>query len=305
MFFKKNSFNSNTFAIPNFTTFSVFFFVRNTNDDTSKLSVYARITVDGKRTELSLKRTVPVNHWDTSKGRGTLPAIKNLNQYLDQVYTKLLDCHKELSAENKIIIAKIIKARFLGTDSKTKSLIELVDYHNKTMVAILKPGTMKNYYTEKYLKEFIIVKFQREDIFLSELNYKFITEFEIFIKTYSPFKDRKICSNNGTMKHLERLKKIVRLAVKLEWLPKNPFIDYQLKFSKTDRQYLNEYELEKLENTQFTHPSLEKTKDILFSCFSGLSVSIPFLRMEKCIEFRMGRTSITTRKGILRLKQLR
>lgn len=90
--------------MPDFTTFSVLFFVRKHNRCTEKLSVYARITANGRRTELSLKRTVPVNYWDTSKGRGrgTSPAIRNLNQYLDQVYNKLLDCHKELSAENKI-----------------------------------------------------------------------------------------------------------------------------------------------------------------------------------------------------------
>lgn len=71
------------------------------------------------------------------------------------------------------------------------------------------------------------------------------------------------------MKHLERLKKIVRLAVKLEWFSKNPFVNFQLKFSTSDRQYLNEYELEKLDSTHFTNPGLERTKDVfLFSCFS-------------------------------------
>lgn len=287
--------------MPDFTTFSVLFFVRKHKRCTEKLSVYARITANGRRTELSLKRTVPVNYWDTSKGRGrgTSPAIRNLNQYLDQVYNKLLDCHKELSAENKIITAKSIKARFLGTDAKTKSLMELVEYHNKTMISILKPGTMKNYYTtEKYLKEFLAIKFQREDIFLSELNYKFITEFEVFIKTYSPFKDGKICSNNGTMKHLERLKKMVRLAVKLEWLPKNPFINYQLKFVKTDRQFLNDYELEKMENTEFSHPGLERAKDIfLFSCFSGLSyVDIKNLSPRQLVTGPDGKTWIYTKR---------
>ena len=107
--------------MPDYTTFSVLFFVRNTKDDTSKLSVYARITVDGKRTELSLKRIVPVNYWDASKGRGrgTSPAIRSLNQYLDQVYSKLLDCHKELCAENKVITAKSIL--FLDRHSPQKS----------------------------------------------------------------------------------------------------------------------------------------------------------------------------------------
>lgn len=189
--------------MPDFTTFSVLFFVRKAKDDTSKLSVYARITVDGRRTELSLKRSVPVNDWDTSKGRGrgTSPEIRSLNQYLDQVFSRLLDCHKELCAEKKIITAKSVKARFLGADARTTTLMELIAYHNKTMSSILKPGTMKNYNTtEKYLKEYLKVRFKREDIFLAELNYKFISEFEIFIRTYSPEKERKTCSNVLLMK---------------------------------------------------------------------------------------------------------
>lgn len=73
--------------MPNFTTFSVLFFVRKHSRDNQKLSIYARITTDGKRSELSLKRSVAVNHWDPSKGRGTTPAIGSLNQYLDHTYT--------------------------------------------------------------------------------------------------------------------------------------------------------------------------------------------------------------------------
>ena len=50
--------------MPDFTTFSVLFFVRKTSADTSKFLIYARITVDGKRAEISLKRSIPVNKWD-------------------------------------------------------------------------------------------------------------------------------------------------------------------------------------------------------------------------------------------------
>jgi hypothetical protein len=46
------------------------------------------------------------------------------------------------------------------------------------------------------------------------------------------------------MKHLERFKKMINLAIKLEWIAKNPFNQFQLKFDKYDRQYLSERELE-------------------------------------------------------------
>lgn len=74
------------------------------------------------------------------------------------------------------------------------------------------------------------------------------------------------------MKHLERLKKMVNLSIKLEWIIKNPFQKFQLKFDKYDRQYLTERELSLIENTYFKQERLEKVKDcFLFSCYTGLS----------------------------------
>jgi len=58
----------------------------------------------------------------------------------------------------------------------------------------------------------------------------------------------------------------------LEWLVKNPFSQFQLKFDKYDRQYLSERELELVENTYFKSERLERVKDIfIFSCYTGLS----------------------------------
>ena len=74
------------------------------------------------------------------------------------------------------------------------------------------------------------------------------------------------------MKHLERFKKMIHLAIKLEWLVKNPFGQFQLKFVKCDRQYLSERELQIIENTHFTSERLERVKDIfIFSFHTGLS----------------------------------
>lgn len=74
------------------------------------------------------------------------------------------------------------------------------------------------------------------------------------------------------MKHLERFKKMINLAIKLEWMHKNPFSQFQLKYDKYDRAYLNERELGLLEDTEFTTERLQRIKDcFVFSCYTGLS----------------------------------
>jgi site-specific recombinase XerD len=110
------------------------------------------------------------------------------------------------------------------------------------------------------------------DINIKQINYRFVTDFEQFLRNYSAKVSRKTCGNNGTMKHLERFKKMLNLAVKLEWLAKNPFEKFTFHFEKNDRHYLSKRELQLLEETTFNSSSLQKVKDVfVFSCYTGLS----------------------------------
>jgi len=287
--------------MPNYTTFSVLFFVRKHHDETKKLFIYARVTVNGKRSEISLKRSISVNQWDASKGRarGTAPKSRILNQYLDQVYNKFLDCHKQLSSENKVISAQSIKARFYGNDEHQKTLLELMSYHTTHMKNVLKPGTLKNYYTtESYLKEFLNKKMSCNDMNLKQINYRFVTDFEQFLRSYSAKVSRKTCGNNGTMKHLERFKKMLNLAIRLEWLVKNPFDNFKFRFEKNERQYLSKRELNILETTNFTRSSLQRVKDIfIFSCYTGLSyIDIKELTLHQIVKGIDGSNWIYTKR---------
>ncbi|AEM72341.1 hypothetical protein Murru_3324 [Allomuricauda ruestringensis DSM 13258] len=48
----------------------VVLFTRDTSNNLEKLSIYAQITVNGKRAEISLKRSFPSKVWDNSRNRG-------------------------------------------------------------------------------------------------------------------------------------------------------------------------------------------------------------------------------------------
>jgi len=153
--------------MPYFTTFSVLFFTRKLNSNKKELSIYARITVNGKIAEMSLKRKTSVNEWDNSKGRlrGNTQRIKLLNSYLDQVYSKLLDTQKKILDKDNLITADKVKASYQGLDQEHKTLTDIIEYHNETMKSVLKWGTLKNYHTTaKYLKEFLKEKKKTSDI---------------------------------------------------------------------------------------------------------------------------------------------
>lgn len=192
-------------------TFGIIFFIRKSKSKNTdaKAHVYAKITVNGDETELSLKEEVDPNSWNGKKSIaiGKSEDIRMLNAHLKEVHSGIVECYRELKLSHKLITATIVKNKFLGIEEEEHSLLKVFEYHNTEMKQELEPGTQKNYFTTKrYVENFLTKKHRTSDIYLSELNYKFITDFEKFVKE-NPLDKQKPCTQNGTMKHIERLKK--------------------------------------------------------------------------------------------------
>ncbi len=269
-------------------TLGVIFFTRKKRKNPERLDIYVRITVNKERAELSIKRDIAISNWDIFRCRAKESSenLILLNTYLDDVYAEVLNAHKQLHSERKLITAKAIKLRYLGEDEQKMTLMQAVAFHNSNINNELKAGTLKNYFsTERYLKEFLRDRLKTDDLYLVQLNYRFIIDFENFVRTYKPKKERKICSNNGVMKHMSRLMKITNMAIRMEWLEKNPFKNYRLRFIKNERDFLTERELNLLEETNFMTLGLKRVKDIfLFSCYTGLSyIDIKDLRPDQIL----------------------
>ena len=256
-------------------TFSITFFVKKYRTYDGKAPVYVRITVDSKRIDLSIKRKVDIDRWDEDRGtaKGNRQDVKTLNAYLEQIRNQLYECQQQLEKERKLVTAESIKNRYLGQDERGKTLKELIEYHNEEMKDELAWGTQKNYHTtQRYVYEFLQKKRKTSDVYLDELNYKFIKDFEKYIKNRTPDGHQKPCTQNGAMKHVERLRKMVNLAIKEEWLMKDPFIKFKLKFEKKERGFLTQDELHRIEKKEFRIDRLDQTRDIfVFSCYTGLS----------------------------------
>lgn len=252
-------------------TFGVQFITRTNKAKDGLLPIYARPTVDGRRVEISLKRWIKPGDWNRTKG--SREEIKSLNHYLDEVRARIMECYQEMQVQKRLITADPIKSMLLGTDQKDFTLFKLVEYHNQDMRDTLAWGTMKNYFTSrKYIHRLLKEGFGTTDMFLSELSYKFITDFEFYLRNYKPKDHQKPFGNNGVMKHLERFRKMVPMAVKMEWVSRDPFDKYQLKFHRVDRDFLNDEELEAVKNKDFKIVRLQWVRDLfVFSCYTGLA----------------------------------
>jgi site-specific recombinase XerD len=269
-------------------TFGIHFVLRMNRGKNGKAAIYVRIVVNKSRCEVALKRMVDLADWNQSKGlaKPKNETLKSLNSYLEQCRCILASHYQDFIINKELVTAEAIKNKFLGIEQQENTLQSLVDYHNLHMKGILAAGTIKNYHTTaRYLKEFMLQKFKKQDIYLSELNYEFITNFEFFLRAYQPTDHHKGMENNGVMKHLERLQKMVRLGAKLGWLDKNPFQFFKLKLQKVERGFLSDEELADLEGKEFSLQRIQYAKDLfVFSCYTGIAyIDVMQLRPENII----------------------
>ncbi|MDT0650838.1 site-specific integrase [Autumnicola edwardsiae] len=282
-------------------TFRILFWLNMSKKKDTLAPIYARVTVNGRRAEISLSRQCHPESWDDRAHRlkGRNLEATTLNNYLDAKYAKLLQCYEDLLKEDGIITARAIKARFLGADATFKSLQDVIEHHKSTMGDILKHGTLKNYgATEKYLLDYLAREHKTNNIYLKNISYQFVTGFDKFLRRQKDKAGKKQLSNNGIMKHMERFKKLTNLSIKLGWMDKDPFRDYKMKFEKFDRAYLNQRELNYIEETRFSRITLETTKDIfLFACYTGLSyIDVKQLTTDNLIKGVNGKNWIYCRR---------
>ena len=256
-------------------TFGVRFIALPKVNDPHNAYIYARITVSKKVIDISLKRTVLCSLWDSKKEciASKTSEAKQVNKFIDDTRYRLMECYQQLLLEHKIISPHAIKTLYLGETKADNTLLGLIDYHNSNMKTILSWGTLKNYHTtRKYVQVFLTQKYKNADVFLSSLNYQFITEFEFYLRTCTPLDKSNPLTNNGIMKHMERLRKMVTLAYKMEWIAKDPFAQYKLKFKRKEMSFLTAEELHKIKNIELSKKIVSRARDLfIFCCYTGLS----------------------------------
>ncbi len=258
-------------------TFTILFWINKSRSANNLAELYARVTVNGKRTNIGLKRKVDILLWDSinKKAKGNTREAKEINNYINLVQSRLFNIYQDLKYKGELITPQLVKTLYNGENINSKSLLELLEYHNRKIEKTLAPGTIRNFgITENYVNRFLKQKLKTTDVNLNQLNYKFISDLEMFLVNYYPKGHPRAMSHNTVMKHLQRLRKIVNLAYQLEWIEKDPFIRWKPTFEQKQRDFLGQNELNNLETYHFPIDRLDRVRDLfVFSCYTGISYS--------------------------------
>lgn len=255
-------------------TFNLLFYVKKSKiNSVGEVPIYLRITIDGKISEISTKRTVKALKWNSAmqKMSGSSEESKSLNFYLKTFEQKVYNTYHSLMKDNEKVTCEGLKNKFLGRDELCRTLIPIFKDHNERMEKLIGKefaiGTLGRYKTcLSHTKEFLKWKFKLSDIDVKKIDYAFLNDFEFFLRT------EKSCNNNSAVKYIKNFGKIVRSCLANGWMEKNPFLNYHSNFNEVTRVFLNEQELEKLFNKDFKNERLSQVRYIfLFSCYTGLA----------------------------------
>lgn len=101
------------------------------------------------------------------------------------------------------------------------------------------------------------------------------------------------------MKYLKNLKAIVNLAVKNDWLDKDPFRKFACKIEPVERGYLTEEEVLKIHEKEISIERLAIIRDaFILACYSGLAyIDIKQLRKENIVKGVDGQNWIFIKRG--------
>jgi site-specific recombinase XerD len=256
-------------------TFSIMFMIRRGQLlQNQEAPVYMRITIDGERAEISLKRSIDPALWNEARGcaKPTTQYAKDLNFFLEQMRHKVYEHQQELISRNKLVTASSLKNAFLNRgDDQKRTILQIYEEHNKVLHEKINKGTARNTYirhttSKKHLERFIQSQYGKQDLYLRDIDHAFITKYETWLRT------KRDCNNNTTVKYIRNLGKIIRDAMKNDWIKVDPFRHIKLRTEEVDKPFLSKSELDLIINKEIKIARISQVRDIfVFCCFTGLA----------------------------------
>lgn len=255
--------------------FSISFYIRQNRSIKRDYSIYCCIKVcETPSKEICLAGGIKREEWDLRKGKPKKNSdhLVKLSLYLDTVKAKLYEIYFDLKLNKSELSAEIIKKIYQGKGTNDYTILQLFDEAVKKYEKELAKGSLKNYAaTRTYVERFCKQKYKSGDVRLKFLTYAFIDEFKRYILS-NPLKANDPCTNNGCMKHLERIKKITNWAYEMWFINRDAFASFKIKKNHFESQRLHWEQLKTFEQKIFQSPMLTLVNDIfVFCCYTGLA----------------------------------
>lgn len=259
-----------------------------------KTTLMCRITIDGKRQDIFTPIRVEPKKWDQKSQQVTGKSDEdyNHNREITSIKSKIFDIIADLRKQNKPITHEAIKYELEGGDHANTEFAILSKYREKLALKEsqigqkgAKPSTIKGIKNALAAMEYYITKvLKREDIFLHEIDGKFIQKFESWgrntIIEVPSMQESKIknkiwkkpkWSTSYIIENLNHLRNVTDEALELGIISKNPFVGFKLKREDPIYKFLDKAEMKDFSDSVFDNETTELVRDLfIFSSHTCL-----------------------------------
>ena len=251
----------------------LFLLRRNRTNNRGLSPIECRITLDKKRKPFATGLFINPNNWSALKQRAFPHTTDNdqLNTQVSLIKQEINQAFLFLQVQEGHFDVEDIYLQYKGEPIKSaKSLIEVYTLHNQRMKKLVgieySDSTLKKFEESKnHVKTFVKSNYQKSNILLEQLNMKFLNDFDYYLKAEKNLKQITI------NKHIERLRKIIKLALAEGFLERDPFLLFKQKQVILQVVYLDNEELKLFEKNQFKQKRLQQVADMfIFCCYTGL-----------------------------------
>ncbi len=230
--------------------------------------VYCRITVNGRRSEVSTGIFVLPENWQTESLRENTKENVVINGHLNRIKADLHAIYYDLMQHDKPLSAEKIRDIFTGKGKLQYSFLELVDeYIKHKFETITEYNTVKTYNSRRALIVDYLRSIKRQQLLPEEFD---IRQAELFM---SYLTKKKGLQRNYINREIQFLKGVINFGLQQSLLQQNVLTLLRLKHDKPKPIIaLSKKELLKLSTYKFASVRLQQVADCyVFQAFTGFA----------------------------------
>ncbi len=252
---------------------TTFLLAKSRLNQAGKCSIRCRITYLKKRYEFATGLFIIPENWISKLQKAIPPDTEHqqINTQLSLIKQEINQAFLFLQVQKEQFDVDDIYLKYKGEDVKqAKTLMEVFTLHNTKMNALVGIEYTKSTFSKfteakQHIEDFLMYQNKKKNILLEDITLKFLQDFDYYLKTKKSFKQITI------NKSIQRVRKIIKLAIAEGFLFTDPFLLYKPKKVINNVTYLTTEELFELENHIFSQPRLDQVRDMfVFCCYTGL-----------------------------------
>jgi integrase/recombinase XerD len=258
-----------------------FFLYRSKTNSYGTHPVYCRIKINGTDDEFSTGVFVSPAHWLPKQKRVSTACDRYqiMNDTLLKVELELTNIKTRMEATHVAVTAQMIKREF---KKDVTGPITFMTVAQKYMVYLqsqigVDGGITKvtyNGYSAAFNNLMMFIqKAKLQHYLCEEIRTKFISNYQVYLKSHSKHKDKAGLKHNSMVKSVVLVKRILKYAKNQEIIEHNPLSDFSIKTaSDPEPIYLDEAEVALLSKYRFDDAFMREVCDCyLFCCATGIA----------------------------------